>query len=396
MEPALRLLLEFFSYMSLLVIGVLFSETINLPPPNPNHNVVNSSKVIGWNDHKPIAPEHFIVSKFADGLRNSRWIYSAPDGSVFLAESQASRITRFHKGKQEIFLSGLNLPFGMFILDKWFYVANSNALWRYPYKNLLAKTEPNGQKIIDLPNGGNHWTRNIIANVKGDKIYIAVGSSSNIGEYGIKREDHRANILEINPDGTGVRIYASGLRNPVGLGWAPGTDTLWTVVNERDNLGDDLVPDFLTEVKENGFYGWPYFYWGPNADPRIKAPQPELAKKSLVPSVSLGTHVAPLGLAFYQNTKGSNAFPSKYQNGAFIGQHGSWNRSTLTGYKVAFVPFKNGKASGPPEDFLTGFIADSTKSEVYGRPVGVAVLSDGSLLVADDASNILWKVTYKK
>ncbi|MDD4974362.1 MAG: sorbosone dehydrogenase family protein [Bacteriovorax sp.] len=399
----MRLLLESFSFMFLLRLGALYSNTLTLPPPNPNHSVVNPSKVIGWREHVPIAPAHFIVSKFAEGLKNSRWIYAAPDGNIFVAESQAGRITRFRDSNndgvpeiQEIFLSGLRLPFGMLLLNNWFYVANTNALWRYPYKNLLAKKETKGEKVLDLPSGGNHWTRNIIASKKGNKIYISIGSFSNIAEDGIQKEDHRANIIELNPDGTGARIFASGLRNPVGLGLAPEGHALWTSVNERDNLGEDLVPDFLTEVSENGFYGWPYFYWGKNPDPRLKGPHPDLTKKSLEPSVSLGAHVAPLGLAFYHHTKASNLFPIKYQNGAFVGLHGSWNRSILAGYKVVFVPFKNGKASGPPEDFLTGFVANSSKSEVYGRPAGVAVLSDGSLLVADDASNILWKVTYKK
>jgi glucose/arabinose dehydrogenase len=393
----LRVLLEFFSLMFLLAAGALYSDTINLPPPNPNHNAVNLSKVIGWGDHTPLAPDHFVVSKFAEGLKNSRWIYSAPDGNIFLAESHANRIIIFRNSKntEEIFLSGLNLPFGMLLLNNWFYVANTNALWRYPYKKLLAKKEARPEKILDLPSGGNHWTRNIIANELGTKIYISVGSSSNIAEDGIQKEDHRANIIEINPDGTGARIFASGLRNPVGLGLAPRSHALWSTVNERDNLGEDLVPDFLTEVFENAFYGWPYFYWGKNPDPRLKAPHPNLAQKSIEPSLSLGAHVAPLGLAFYHHTTTPNSFPAKYQNGAFVALHGSWNRSILAGYKVVFIPFKNGKPNGPPEDFLTGFMASAKKSEVYGRPAGVAVLSDGSLLVADDASNILWKITYK-
>jgi glucose/arabinose dehydrogenase len=202
-------------------------------------------------------------------------------------------------------------------------------------------------------------------------------------------EHRRANILEVNPDGSAERIYASGLRNPVGMGWAPGTNTLWTVVNERDELGDDLVPDYLTDVREGGFYGWPYAYFGKHEDPRLAGQRPDLVQKTLVPALALGAHTASLGLVFYQG----QSFPAKYQGGAFVGQHGSWNRSELVGYKVIFVPFKAGRPAGKPEDFLTGFIADAGKAEVYGRPVGLAVLADGSLLVADDASNTLWRVS---
>jgi glucose/arabinose dehydrogenase len=206
----------------------------------------------------------------------------------------------------------------------------------------------------------------------------------------MNNEIRRANILELNPDGSGEHVYAAGLRNPVGLAWAPATETLWTVVNERDKLGDELVPDYFTSVQQGGFYGWPYAYFGQNLDPRTKDKQrPELVAKSIVPDVSLGSHTASLGLAFYDKS----SFPWRYQNGAFIGQHGSWNRSELSGYKVVFVPFENGKPSGPPEDFLTGFIKDISKGEVYGRPVGVIVLADGSLLVADDASGVIWQVT---
>ena len=228
-------------------------------------------------------------------------------------------------------------------------------------------------------------------NKSGDRIYISVGSGSNAAEHGMENETGRANILEVNPDGSNKRIYASGLRNPVGMDWVPGTNTLWTVVNERDNLGDNLVPDYFTHVKEGGFYGWPYSYFGKNIDPRIKDQRPDLVDKAIVPDVSLGAHTASLGLAFY--TKQS--FPLKYYNGAFIAQHGSWNRSVLTGYKVIFIPFSNSKPSGNAEDFLTGFIADSSKSKVYGRPVCVAFLDDGSMLVTDDASNTIWRVSVK-
>jgi glucose/arabinose dehydrogenase len=262
---------------------------------------------------------------------------------------------------------------------------------RFPYAtDVTSIKRPAGQKIMSLPAGGynNHWTRNLLASPDGRKIYVTVGSASNVMEHGAAEEVRRANILEINPDGSGERVYASGLRNPVGLDWAPGTQTLWTAVNERDELGDELVPDYLTSVKEGGFYGWPYAYFGANADPRRKGERPDLVKKTLVPDVPLGAHTASLGLAFYDN----NVFPAKYQSGAFVGQHGSWNRSAFSGYKVVFVPFKNGRPTGPPEDFLTGFLAGNEK-EAYGRPVGVATLPDGSLLVADDAGGKIWRVS---
>lgn len=250
-----------------------------------------------------------------------------------------------------------------------------------------------GKKILSLPAGGynNHWTRNILASADGKKIYVSVGSGSNVAEHGIENETRRANILEINPDGTGERIYASGLRNPVGMGWQPETNVLFTAVNERDELGDELVPDYLTSVKEGAFYGWPYAYFGQHEDPRRKGERPDLVKKTIVPDVPLGSHTASLGLAFYDKT----AFPEKYRNGAFVGQHGSWNRSSFSGYKVVFVPFENGKP-GKPEDFLTGFIAEGTDKDVYGRPVGVTVLPDGAMLVADDATGHIWRVAASK
>jgi glucose/arabinose dehydrogenase len=249
-------------------------------------------------------------------------------------------------------------------------------------------------KILELPAGGynNHWTRNLVANEKNSKIYVSVGSGSNVGEHGMENEVRRAGILEINPDGSGERVFASGLRNPVGMAWQPGSNVLWTAVNERDGLGDELVPDYITSLKEGGFYGWPYSYFGQHPDPRFKDSEQrmDLVNKALVPDVPLKSHTASLGLTFYTQA----GFPEHYKNGAFVGQHGSWNRKDQSGYKVVFVPFKNGKP-GEPEDFLTGFIARAEKSEVYGRPVGVAVLPDGSLLVTDDASDTVWRVVYK-
>ncbi len=400
----------------------------SLPAPRSTKSTTRFSKVVGWPKGKtPIAPAGFTVTRFAEGLDNPRWIYQAPNGDIFVAESttilsglkklgarlhpriktqhygtSANRITMFrdanHDGIAEsrsVFLKGLNQPLGMLVLGNYFYVGNTDGLVQFPYTPGASGISRPGKKIVDLPAGGynNHWTRNIISNRQGTKIYISVGSGSNVAENGMENEVRRANILEVKPDGSGERIYASGLRNPVGMDWLPGTQTLWTAVNERDELGDELVPDYLTSVQQGGFYGWPYSYYGKHEDPRMKDHQrPDLVAKAIVPDVSLGSHTASLGLAFYNKT----AFPSAYQNGAFIGQHGSWNRSALSGYKVVFVPFKDGQPVGEPIDFLTGFIKDLSAAEVYGRPAGVTVLADGSLLVADDVSGIIWRVAVKK
>lgn len=378
-------------------------DSLSLPAPFATESVENRPEEDGWPDGKmPVAPEGFVVTRFADKFQSPRWTYIAPNGDIFVAESgtkkSADRITLLRDVNKdgtpemrEIFLEKLNKPLGMLVLNGFFYVANTDGLYRYPYKGGETKITSKGQKIVELPAGGynNHWTRNLLANADGSKIYISVGSASNVADHGIDEEKRRANILEINPDGSGERVYASGLRNPVGMDWAPGSNVLWTAVNERDKLGDDLVPDYITSVKEGGFYGWPYAYFGQNEDPRRKGERPDLVAKTLVPDVPVGSHTASLGLAFYNKTQ----FPAKYHNGAFVGQHGSWNRSKLSGYKVVFVPFKNGKPAGKPEDFLTGFIESEKK--VYGRPVDVTVMNDGSLLVNDDSGNVIWRVSAK-
>jgi glucose/arabinose dehydrogenase len=399
---------------------------VELPAPDLKASKNNFSKVIGWPEGQmPIAPTGFVVSKFAAGMKSPRNIVVAPNGDVIVvlsnserskAEQAANSITGKAEsevqgksvntimlfrdankdGKPEListFLTGLNQPFGAAFIGNTFYVANTDGVWRYPYKEGDVKITGEGKKILELPAGGynNHWTRNLIVNDAKNKIYVSVGSGSNVAEHGIENEKRRANILEINPDGTGEKIYGSGLRNPVGMAWAPGTKALWTAVNERDGLGDDLVPDYITSVKEGAFYGWPYAYFGKNEDPRLKGQNPTLVDQTIVPDVPVGSHTASLGLAFYTGAQ----FSAKYQGGAFVGQHGSWNRSTLSGYKVIFVPFKNGKPAGQPEDFLTGFVADQDQSKVYGRPVGIAVAQDGSMLVADDVSGIIWRVAAK-
>ncbi|WP_439556533.1 PQQ-dependent sugar dehydrogenase [Dyadobacter sp.] len=377
--------------------------SLTLPAPFTTESVENRPEEAGWPEGKmPVAPEGFVVTKYADKLDSPRWTYQAPNGDVFVAESNtkksADRITLLRDvnkdGKpeiREIFMEKLNKPLGMLVLNNFFYVANTDGVFRYAYKPGDTKITSKGEKIVELPAGGynNHWTRNLLANADGSKIYISVGSASNVADHGIDEEKRRANILEVNPDGSGERVFASGLRNPVGMDWAPGSKVLWTAVNERDLLGDDLVPDYITSVKEGGFYGWPYAYFGQNEDPRRKGERPDLVKKTIVPDVPVGSHTASLGLAFYDKTK----FPAKYQNGAFVGQHGSWNRSKISGYKVVFIPFKGGKPAGKPEDFLTGFVESEKK--VYGRPVGVTVLEDGSMLVNDDSGNTIWRVAIK-
>ena len=397
---------------------------ITLPAPYSTKSALNFTKVVGWKaGQMPTAPAGFVVTEYARDLVSPRWIYVADNGDVFVAEANtqpkgtakivatvigqsqsqrmgesANRITLLRDTNQdgkpdlrETFAENLNQPIGMLALGNSFYIANTDALLRFPYQPGDTKLAGNPQKIKDLPAGGynNHWTRNIVARPDGKKIYVSVGSASNVQEHGVEAETRRATILEMNPDGTGERLFATGLRNPVGMAWQPETNVLYTAVNERDELGDNLVPDYLTSVKEGAFYGWPYSYYGANEDPRRAGERPDLVKKALVPDVALGAHTASLGLSFYDK----NAFPARYRNGAFVGQHGSWNRSELAGYKVVFVPFTSGKP-GPAEDFLTGFAVSA--KQVYGRPVGVAVLPDGSLLVADDAGNRIWRVAAAK
>jgi len=400
-------------------------DKVNLPAPYATKSHINLSKVIGWHGTKPQAPEGFKVDSFGKNLKSPRWIYVLPNGDVLVAQTKkeqkgpkkviavVSGQTKSESRKdnmndiillrdknndgivetQEVFLSGLNMPFGMLLIKDKFYVACTDTLWCFNYKTGETHITSPGKKIIALPMQGRHWTRGLLANADGSKIYISVGSTTNVADDGIEKEAMHACILEINPDGSGERVYASGLRNPAGMAWMPGTSTLWTAVNERDELGDDLVPDYLTSVKDGGFYGWPYSYYGQHLDPRIKEKdqRPDLVQKAIVPDVELGAHTASLGLCFYNK----KSFPAKYSNGAFIGQHGSWNREIPTGYKVVFVPFTN-KKPGAMEDFLTGFMADEKKNEVYGRPVGVTLMNDGSLLVADDAGNMVWRVSHSK
>jgi glucose/arabinose dehydrogenase len=380
------------------------ADQLVLPPPYATRGVAKPSHVVSWPAGKlPAAPAGFEVSLFADELDNPRTICILPNGDVLIMESLRrdgeSRVLLFRDtnkdgkpDRRHVLLRGLNRAFGMTLVGSRFYIGNTDGIVVFPYSLGDTRIRRRPEKILTLPAGG-HYTRNIIADATGQKLYVAVGSATNVDEQRVDEKDsRRAAILQINPDGSGMRVFASGLRNPVGMDWEPQSKALWTVVNERDMLGDELVPDYLTSVRQGAFYGWPYSYFGQNVDPRKKGERADLVAKAIKPDYALGSHVAPLGLAFYQGT----TFPKRYHGGAFIGMHGSWNRSTLVGYKVAFVPFQNGKPSGAIEDFLTGFIANPKGSEVYGRPVGVAVWTDGSLLVADDGAGKVWRVSAKR
>ena len=398
-----------------------------LPAPDKSLlPTVNFSSAEPWPaGAAPVAPKGFIVTRFAGGLAHPRWLYVLPNGDVLVAESStvpgppkslqdrlqawlqrnegsrrpsANRITllRAQGGEvvtRTVFLSGLNQPFGMALVKGFFYVANTDSVWRYPYRDGETAIADKGEKILSLPAGGynNHWTRNLLVSADGSELFVTVGSSSNVGENGIAEEKRRANVIEINLDGSGEHLFASGMRNPNGLGYETKTGALWTVVNERDMLGDDLVPDYLTRVRDGDFYGWPWSYWGGHVDERVKPPRPDLVADAIAPDYSLGPHVAPLGMTFYT----ADAFPAHYRGGVFVGEHGSWNRAAFSGYRVVYVPFANGMPSGPPEDFLTGFMHDPDRGVAYGRPVGVAVDRSGALLVADDTGNMVWRVAAK-
>ncbi len=363
------------------------------------------------------------VTALASGLDHPRWVYSLPNGDVLVAESNkpsrpdagfsikgwisgvvmkragagvpsANRITLLRDvdgdGKAEtrtVFMQGLNSPFGMALLGKELFIANADALVKVPYEAGQTAITATPVKVVDLPAGINHhWTKNVIASRDGSKLYVTVGSNSNIGENGMDVEVDRAAIHEVDPKTNTRRLFASGLRNPNGMGWAPD-GTLWTVVNERDEIGSDLVPDYLTSVKDGGFYGWPYSYFGQTVDTRVTPPRPDLVARAIAPDYALGAHVAPLGMVF---AEGNTLLPS-LASGVFVGLHGSWNRKPLSGYKVVFVPFAGSKPSGKPIDVLTGFVSPDGKA--YGRPVGVAIDKRGALLVADDVGNVIWRVS---
>ncbi len=399
----------------------------NLPPPKMKWiPTVNIAPAIGWEANQAPKPAYGLkVAAFAKNLNHPRWLYTLPNGDVLVAETNASPTPDGKKGffgwvmgkvmaragagvespnkvillrdadnngqaeVHVVFLEGLHSPFGMALVNGYLYIANTNAIVRFSYVEGAIAMNAVGEKVTDLPEGriNHHWTKNLIANPEGTKLYVTVGSNSNVAENGFEAEVQRAAIWEVDIATGTHRIFATGLRNPNGLAWEAQTGELFTVVNERDTLGDNLVPDYLTSVKEGGFYGWPYSYYGQYVDSRVQPQQPELVATAIVPDYALGAHTASLGLV---STVGS-AMPSHFSNGMIIGQHGSWNRRPLSGYKVIYVPFENGKPTGKPYDILTGFV--SKNGEAFGRPVGVALDKMGALLVADDVGNTVWRVS---
>ncbi len=398
-----------------------------LPPPSKSLiPTVNIAPAKGWPAGvKPVAAPGTTVNAFAGGLEHPRWLYVLPNGDVLVAETNAppkpedgkgikgkvmkllmknagagvpsaNRITLLRDADGDgvaetrtVLLQGLNSPFGMVLVGNDLYVADSDALLRFPYKDGDTSISAPATKVIDLPAGplNHHWTKNVIASPDGAKLYVTVGSNSNVAENGIEKEEGRAAIWEVDPKNGTHRVFAFGLRNPNGMAWEPETGALWTAVNERDELGSDLVPDYMTSVRDGGFYGWPYSYYGQNVDERVKPQRPDLVAKAIVPDYALGAHTASLGLTWSQ----AGSLPPQLRNGMFVGQHGSWNRKPRSGYEVIFVPFANGKPSGPPIDVLTGFVDDDGKA--MGRPVGVAIDKRGALLVADDVGNTVWRVS---
>ena len=396
--------------------------------PKPKSSLlptVNMAPAKGWPEGKMPTPATGLkVQAFAKGLQHPRWLYVLPNGDVLVAETDAppkpddskgikgkimkwvmqragsshpsaNRISLLRDSNGDgvaeqkiVFLQNLNSPFGMALVGNMLYVANTDALMRFPYQNGATQITAAGTKVLDLPAGrlNHHWTKNVIANPAGSKLYITVGSNSNVAENGLEQEQGRALIMEFDIASAQARPFATGLRNPNGMDWQPQSGTLWTVVNERDELGNDLVPDYLTSVKEGAFYGWPYSYYGQHVDTRVKPQNPAQVAQAIPPDYALGNHTASLGLAFYR----ADLMP-QYRNGALIGQHGSWNRKPHSGYKVIFIPFQNGQPMGPPQDILTGFLSD--QGDAYGRPVGVAVDSSGAILVADDVGDVIWRVS---
>ena len=342
---------------------------------------------------RPEAPPGFKVSLFAVGFDQPRWLAVAPNGDVFVADSSAGKVivlrgnrSEGRAASREVFAEDLQLPFGIAFRDRYVYVAATNEVARFPYDAETSKRTGDAEHLADLPGGGynQHWTRSLAFGR--DALFVSVGSRTNVS---IESDQRRAAILSGAPDGKNMRVYAAGLRNAVGISCNPDNGQLWATVNERDDLGDDVPSDYFTHVVEGGFYGWPYSYLGSHADHRV-APNPALAARAIVPDVLLGAHVAPLQFVFYNGDQ----FPPPYRHGAFIAEHGSWNRSARSGYQVVFVPFAKGAPSGPPIPFLSGFVPDPAGKKVYGRPVGVAVLHDGSLLVSDDGRAVIWRVSF--
>jgi glucose/arabinose dehydrogenase len=405
-----------------------FGPNPTLPDPRPQAiPTIQVAPAEPWADNEqPIAAADLRLTSFARGLDHPRWLYVLPNGDVLVAESNApadrpdegkgfrgffmglfmsragaaepsaDRITLLRDANNDgiaetrsVFLHGLHSPFGMTLVGNDLYVADTDALLRFPYRTGATEISTAGERVVELPGGrlNHHWTKNVIASRDGSRLYVTVGSNSNVGENGMDQEEGRAAIWEVNPSTGAHRLFATGLRNPNGMDWEPTTGVLWTAVNERDEIGDDLVPDYMTSVRDGGFYGWPYSYYGQHVDTRIEPQRPDLVARAIAPDYALGAHTASLGLVFARGT----ALPARYRSGAFIGQHGSWNRSEPNGYKVIFVPFANGQPNGAPEDVLTGFLDEDGNAR--GRPVGVVIDRRGGLLVADDVGNAVWRVS---
>jgi glucose/arabinose dehydrogenase len=382
-------------------------------------------KHVGWRSGEtPKVADGLKIEKIASGLEHPRQVYALPDGDILVAESSspdaepvttpkqliagmiqsrsgkeakgANRITLLrrradHSGEwdKSVFIDHLHSPFGMQLIGNTLYVADTDAILKYPYKSGDASISAVGVEVTDLPDKVNHhWTKALLASRDGKKLYVGVGSNSNASENGLDVEYRRANVLEVDLATGGSRIFASGIRNPTGLQWEPRTGRLWAVANERDEIGADLVPDYLTSVQDGAFYGWPYSYYGQNVDRRVQPQRPDLVAKAIRPDYAIGSHVAPLGLLFYTGTN----LPAQYRGGAFIGEHGSWDRSPLNGYAVAYVAFENGKPVGTPMPVVTRFVSDDEK-QLYGAPVGLTQDQDGALIIADDAGNTVWRVT---
>ncbi len=364
-----------------------------LPPPHATRSVANGPRVVTPpQDFLPRVPGGFRVNVFAREFRTPRWLAVAPNGDVFLADSRAGEVIVLrdpqHTGgaqEREVFAAGLDAPFGIAFGEGYVYVGNTGEVVRFRYDPKTSKRLSEAEHILDVPRRG-HWTRSLAFSADAKHLYVGVGSSSNVS---IEADQRRASVIVCDADGKNARIYANGLRNPVGLAVEPATGQLWASVNERDELGDDLPPDYLSSVRDGGFYGWPYSYIGGNVDARVKPQRPDLVARAVIPDVLLGAHVAPLQFAFYT----AKQFPKEFRGGVFLAEHGSWNRARLSGYQVEFVPFEKGKPARGPQPFLTGFLPDPASRKVYGRPVGIAVAADGSLLVSDDGAGVIWRIS---
>ena len=397
-------------------------EPVLPPPEGALVPTIDIAPAVGWPDGAaPTAAEGLVVNAFADGLDHPRWLYVLPNGDVLVAETNAppreggglkawlmglvmkragaavpsaDRVSLLRDAdgdgvadQRSVLLDKLHSPFGMALVGDTLYVANADALVAAPYRPGQQRIEATPTLVARLPGGpvNHHWTKSLLASADGSRLYVGVGSNSNVGERGMAAETDRATILEVDPVTGDTRVFASGLRNPVGLDWQPDTGVLWAVVNERDELGSDLVPDYLTSVRDGGFYGWPYSYWGSHVDARVRPPRPELVARAITPDYALGNHVAPLGLAFYDAT-----LLPRLRGGAIVAEHGSWNRRPPSGYTVVFVPFADGTPSGPPRELLGGFL--DPDGNARGRPVGIAIAADGAVLVADDVGNAIWRL----